>query len=538
MCHFQRTALGLVSLFFISLLLGQLLGQPPVAPPAILQHGIVNAASRMPPDVPGGSIARGSLFTIYGVRLGPETPALGEVALRFTNGAETIDAQPVFASYGRIDAIMPPAVPLGSVSLTVSYRGLASVPHPVNVVAASFGIFTHNGRGWGPAVIPADHAQAGAPLRPGEIAAVEGTGLGDVRNRDAEVLVGGQRAPWVDAKHTSEPGHDVVRFRIPRNTPIGCWVPIQVRLGPLTSNTATLAVARKGRPCPAADNAIVREAALGGQRGLMLLLRSTIRVELGSGGPQDFTNDEFDAFFQRLRPRSGMPSLIDLIPPPGTCTSYAITTQLAKLAAALPIGDALRGGTPLDAGEKLMLSGPLGTREIGKARPHGQSFSQHLGGREIGVGKPTPLFLKPGEYVVDGQGGNDIGPFHASIEFPTPAVWSNEEEITEIDRARGVSLYWTGTGKTDLVAILGVNLDQVTSATAVSVCLAEPGTHEFKIPPSALSNFPASRQVQAIPSNLLGMVVIPTAVERFQAKGLEGGMASWADVTIKAVPFR
>src|ERR1700677_2771050 len=84
MCHFQRTALGLVSLFFISLLLGQLLGQPPVAPPAILQHGIVNAASRMPPDVPGGSIARGSLFTIYGVRLGPETPALGEVALRFT----------------------------------------------------------------------------------------------------------------------------------------------------------------------------------------------------------------------------------------------------------------------------------------------------------------------------------------------------------------------------------------------------------------------------------------------------------------------
>jgi uncharacterized protein (TIGR03437 family) len=534
MCYFQRTALGLVSLVSIS----QLMGQQRVAPPAILPHGIVNTASRMPPDVPGGSIARGSLFTIYGVRLGPETPALGEVTLRFTNGAGTIYAQPVFASYGRIDAIMPPAVPLGSLSLTVTYRGLDSVPHPVNVVPASFGIFTHNGRGWGPAVIPADHALAGVPLWPGEMAAVEGTGLGEARNREVEVLVGGRRAPWVAAKRTSEPGHDIVRFRIPRTAPIGCWVPIQVRLGPFTSNTATLPVARKGRPCPAADNAIVREAALGGQRGLILLLRSTIRVELGSGGLQDFTNDEFDAFFQRLRPRSGLPSPIDLIPPPGTCTSYAITMQLAKIAAALRIGDALRGGTPLDAGEKLMLSAPLGTREIGKARRHRPFFSEQLGGREIGVGKPTPLFLKPGEYLVDGQGGNDIGPFHASIEFPAPAVWSNEDEITEIDRARGVSLHWTGTGKTDQVAILGLNLDQVTSATAVSVCLAEPGTHEFKIPPSALANFPVSRQIQAIPSNLLGMVVIPTDLERFQAKGLDGGGASWADVSIKAVPFR
>ncbi|MCZ6653371.1 MAG: hypothetical protein O7D91_10140, partial [Planctomycetota bacterium] len=45
------------------------------AEPLIFFRGIVNAASFMPPDAPGGAIARGSIFTVFGTGMGPVTPA-------------------------------------------------------------------------------------------------------------------------------------------------------------------------------------------------------------------------------------------------------------------------------------------------------------------------------------------------------------------------------------------------------------------------------------------------------------------------------
>ena len=40
------------------------------APPGIGQNGVVNAASRIPPTLTGGDLARGARITISGVRLG------------------------------------------------------------------------------------------------------------------------------------------------------------------------------------------------------------------------------------------------------------------------------------------------------------------------------------------------------------------------------------------------------------------------------------------------------------------------------------
>ena len=40
-------------------------------PPVIGAGGIVNVASNRPPDQPGGDIAQGSMFAIYGVNIGP-----------------------------------------------------------------------------------------------------------------------------------------------------------------------------------------------------------------------------------------------------------------------------------------------------------------------------------------------------------------------------------------------------------------------------------------------------------------------------------
>jgi hypothetical protein len=41
--------------------------------PAIYPHGVVNSASLLAPGLPAGSIAQGSIFTVFGKFLGPST---------------------------------------------------------------------------------------------------------------------------------------------------------------------------------------------------------------------------------------------------------------------------------------------------------------------------------------------------------------------------------------------------------------------------------------------------------------------------------
>src|ERR1700736_4430236 len=95
------------------------------APPAIRPEGVINAASQMPAQLPGGAIARGSLFRILGERLGP-----GQVTVRVRKGSATVDAVPAYASATRIDAVLPASSPAGDVSLTVTCNGLTSAPFP------------------------------------------------------------------------------------------------------------------------------------------------------------------------------------------------------------------------------------------------------------------------------------------------------------------------------------------------------------------------------------------------------------------------
>jgi hypothetical protein len=76
------------------------------AQPFIYSRGIVNAASFVPPGLPGGSIAQGSLFSVFGTALGPSNGVqvsafpLGTsfqgVSVRVTRGAAAVDAIPVY----------------------------------------------------------------------------------------------------------------------------------------------------------------------------------------------------------------------------------------------------------------------------------------------------------------------------------------------------------------------------------------------------------------------------------------------------------
>ena len=82
-------------------------GQPQISP-----HGIVNAASLMAPGLSGGSIAQGSLFSIYGSKLGPSSAiptlayplstTLNGVSVQVIQGTTTVNAIPFYVEpHGR-----------------------------------------------------------------------------------------------------------------------------------------------------------------------------------------------------------------------------------------------------------------------------------------------------------------------------------------------------------------------------------------------------------------------------------------------------
>ena len=173
------------------------------AEPVIFFRAILNAASFMPPGVPGGTIARGSIFTIFGRGIGPTTPAqvaafpletdFKGVTIEVTQGGVTVNAIPIFVSAGQVNAIMPSDAPLGRVSVRITFGGGQSNPASLTIVANSVGIFTATGTGIGPGIFQNFVSQSVQPLnsafstaKPGQVVTMWATGLGPIDGNDSQ----------------------------------------------------------------------------------------------------------------------------------------------------------------------------------------------------------------------------------------------------------------------------------------------------------------------------------------------------------------
>src|SRR5215467_10835852 len=170
-------------------------------PPLIFTRAIYNAASFVPAGVPSGAIAQGSIFSIFGTRLGP-TPSvtassfplgnsLGGVSINIIQGANSIPAIPIFVSGAQINAIMPSKAPLGMVSVQVTLNNLKSNMAPLQVGPSQVGIFTATGTGIGEGVLWNFIAQNNQPVnsptvtpKPGQVITLWATGLGPVAYAD------------------------------------------------------------------------------------------------------------------------------------------------------------------------------------------------------------------------------------------------------------------------------------------------------------------------------------------------------------------
>jgi len=545
----------------------------PSATPAITRGAIVNAASFANPALPNGSIARGSIFTLFGAAVGPSqlqaatrfplSTTLGCVSVQISRGSTTVDAIPLAAISTQVNAILPSNAPLGDALLTVTWNGRASAAVPVRIVETSLGIFTATQSGMGPGIFQNFVSQSDQPLnsprRPaarGQTVTAWGTGLGPIPSADnvapptgdlpapVEIEVGGKRvtSKLYSGRGPCCAGLDQVVFQIPGDAPPGCYVPVTARAGVVTSNTVTIAIRRDGGDCSDPANPIETVSRRGGRIGKVQLLRLDGRLQLDA--TQGFANVNVDlgaaAFAQAPGGEFDYNPILSL-PPAGSCAVFSAggLDAAAILSGSLP---ALPPGSRiLNAGSPITVTGPRGNQMLPRSTDLQGLYFNLIGGSTPLPGVPAlPPFLDPGSFTIRGPGGPDIGSFTASVTFPEPVMWTNRGQLVNITRLQGATLTWSGGDPaSQAITIIGGNLDQESGAGAAFLCSSELEPRSFTVPASVLNALPASnpqRPGQTVGFLLLG--VGPSTEQTFTATGLEVGVAKYGQIFLTTAYYR
>jgi uncharacterized protein (TIGR03437 family) len=536
---------------------------PTITAQTIFPRGIVNAASFAAPGLPGGGIARGSIFSIFGRNLGPAssptlafplTINLGGVSIKVSQGATSVDAIPLFVSAGQVNAIMPSNAPLGLVSVRVTYSGSTGNPSPVRVVDSSFGIFSVNTAGLGPGVlfnyVTADNQSVNSTqvaAKPGDLITLYGTGLGAVSGPDniappagdlpitADVSVGGQKATVL--YHGRTPccaALDQIVFKVPDNAPLGCWVPLYLRTNnAVTGNVVTMAISNDGSACTDALNPAAQTFIKGGRMGAFIALRSGIREDIGTLNPIDVTT-EFAGSVGSVETGSqfAFNPFISL-PPAGTCTVYTAPGDLFSGNSVLPGG--LSTGRILSTGSSTSFTGPSGTITADSL------FKTALNIGPLGIdlsgNTAKPLFFNPGAYTFSTPAGADLPSVSASFNIPAPVAWLNRDQVVNIDRSQPLTLTWTNTTQT--VSIVGAAVDLPTNSSALFQCIAPAAATSLTVPAAILSALPASRRLASQTKAVLFVGTLPLgAASVFTTGGLDTAVLLPIFVNGRTVSFR
>ena len=500
------------------------------AAPNIAFSGVVNGAGFMPPPRAGSAIAQGSIFSIFGTGLGPERGAtatelplltsLADVSVRvFTPAGDSVDAFLLYTGASQINAIMPSTAAVGLNFVTVTFAGEASSAIPIKVVHSSFGVFTRRLAGSagssqpGPRfaivqnVMRSGELQLNGPetpAMPGQAITLWGSGLGPAAGPDSipaearqsetlvEAEVGGQAARMsYSGRSPCCPGVDQINLQIPDSAPLGCFVPVSVRVrGAVYSNVEPISISADGSGCqgargPGQPGAEQRTAQFTGQISLSRMVNNREANDLVEG-----------IFFQTQDSLT-----LAVAPAPGTCLLLLESPPLS--------------GSPLDAGPQLSVSGPAGGVLAGQ-----QDASYRA------QAPPGLLFLGPGSYSVSGPGGADIGSFAASIEVPEPLQWDLGDSSDRITRNRGFAVSWQPPTDGPQVAA-EISMTLTAGSPERLVCSAQYDSGVLTVPPAILTNLPQSNRRPRGTEEFRFVNLSRPPDAQFSATGLDGGFVQY-----------
>lgn len=531
-----------------------------MAQPVITPRGIANSAGFQPYGVPGGPIARGSTFGIFGTGLGPAATAqqpsyplqatIGGVSVKVTQGNVSLDAFPVFVADTFINAIMPSNAPLGLVSVRVTYNGQTSHPQTVRVVNNNPGLFTSTGFGIGPGSIQnlsGDQAPLNSPLlsaQPGQFVTLWANGLGPITEADSaappignlpfqvEIWVGG--VPATNIQYSGRTpccaGIDQIVFQVPAGAPSGCYVPVVIRVaGTAVSNTVTMSINQNGASCSDSFNPLSLVPVTGGGLGIVILQHETITEDWLISPAQTVTTDQGIAYFGSYPGGAYGYNPFLALPPPGSCTTI-VTSDNPDFSAGRTKSQDLKAGN-------LSVTGPSGTVMAMQSVTEGVRYDFGLFGLSPslpGVGA-MPLFLTPGNFKVAATGG-DIGAFNVTVAVAAPVTWdaTNRGKASIVDRSQPLTLQWSGTGT---VYIRGGNIDYPTNSAGEFICSVPSGANSFTVPAYVLAPLPGTRSNYSLSQ---GYIELHSAgsPQTITATGLAAGAAMTDYVDRRSALFK
>ncbi len=545
--HKSRVCFRILTLLPVVAFIRLTPGADAAVPPAIDPGSLVNGASRMPSSLAGGGIARGGRFSLSGVRLGParavqgseaDPPVtLGGVSVHIAQGQTDIPVGLLFVSAERIEGLIPRAAPLGPTRLTVVYDGRSSEPYFVTLLDSSFGFFTTE---TAPEALP----EAARPLSaaPGETVALWGAGLGSAH---PEVFLGGKPVGPVRraAEDSCCKGVDRIEFRVPAAAPQGCYVPVQARADGRPSNVIGIAIHPAGQACRDEVDWFPESVRHAARAGFVVLARIWLAAMSSEGSDAGYQFDYAVASFGKQQ--SGQRPFPPL-PPFGACTLVTLSVNLRQLFAgarepsswtAIPKPTA--GNLGLDAGPSISVAGPAGLRVLRHPARKRDFYDALLGGEVPFTQVPrTPLYLRPGVYILSSPGGRDVGPFTAPVAAQRVIAWRNRERLVEIRRSAGVTVEWKEASRNDAVLIVAASSDHNSGDSALCVCVAYAKDRRFTIPPISLGNLPPTGDDDPDPTFLLLSELPLEPRVRIQADGLDAAFATFLSVNARLVRFR
>ena len=539
--------------------------------PSVAPGGIVNHFSYASPGLPNADIAQGSIFDIYGTNIGPATLAqfagfpiptvIANTSVQITVNGTSVDVYLFFVSAGQIVGVLPSSTPVGTGTLTVTVNGQRSAPAQIRVIARSIGILSLNQAGHGPAAMqmpdgvtnpPPLNAEA-APIKPLSVGVFYGTGAGAVTFDETnaaplqdlgdgiQALVDGKVARMTFKGRTPGlVGLDQFNVEIPADVS-GCRVPVAFRTGNIISNYTTISVAASGA---CADPRQPPDLTGIDRVGAVRLLRGNSKFSF-EGQSIDSTTDSASSAFTATdfsKITAGPDNISYTI---GACV---LTPHKQPENPNPPDNsDAL---TYLDAGALLTLTGPNGPKELPKSTAGGGIGYVNIalgGGVPLpipGTPQPTPLYLTPGNYMVNnGAGGppGGVGPFQASLNIPAEFVWTNQD-ITMVDRSQGVEVTWTGADPS-LIVNIGGSSTAPRSATQPEdagynfSCNAPGAAGRFTVPPEVLLFLPPSVVQDGTPTGNLSVTMLGE-ITRFDATGIDYGEFSFTSNISRIVQYK
>jgi hypothetical protein len=215
---------------------------------------------------------------------------------------------------------------------------------------------------------------------------------------------------------------------------------------------------------------------------------------------------------------------------PAALIPFALTIVDAQPVGTCIAANTFQGSNPFtflgapDAGSIVTVSGSNGSRTLVKQSGPGPTDYFTV----LGPGN----YLTNGTFTITGTGGAAVGAFTATINLTALPVWTNQSNLSTVNRANGLTVTWTGGAPNTYVQLFGESAtDKNFTSGAAFACSAPATAGTLTVPPSVL---------QALPAGLYGALsfsldATPTS---FTASGLDLGFVTSNRETVIFVTFQ